>query len=257
MTSHHSPLKEFTMGQLDGKFALISGAARGQGATEAKLFAAEGARVMLTDVLEELGRRTAADLGAAAAFAPLDTRSEAAWEAAVSATLERFGRLDILVNNAGIITPMGSTEKTTLDEYMQVTMVNQIGVFLGMKVALRGLRVQGGSIINISSVAGLHACAGGVAYGATKWAVRGMTKTAAIEFAPYGIRVNSVHPGWVDTEMAAPIVNPAIDKISAGVPLGRIARPEEVAKMVLFLASEASSYCTGSEFIIDGGRMAL
>jgi 3alpha(or 20beta)-hydroxysteroid dehydrogenase len=244
------------MPQLGGKVALISGSARGQGAAEARLFAAEGARVVVTDVREDEGRRLARELGAAGTFVALDCTSEAAWEQAVAETLKQFGRLDILVNNAGI-TLSGTVESTTLDDFLRVVMVNQVGVFLGMKAALSALKTQGGSIVNISSVSGMHASPGAHAYGASKWAVRGMTKSAAREFAPYGIRVNSVHASVVDTEMVTDLMNtPWLEQVLKTTPLGRVGQADEVAQLVLFLASEASSYCTGAEFVIDGGRMA-
>ena len=244
------------MPQLAGKVALISGSARGQGACEAQLFVAEGARVMVSDVLEAEGARLAAELGAAGAFVPLDTTSEPAWNRAVAATLERFGRLDILINNAGIFTP-GSIASTSLDDYLRIVNVNQVGVFLGMKAALPALKAQGGSVVNISSVAGLHGSPSAFAYGATKWAVRGMTKSAALEFAPFGIRVNSVHPGVVETAMVADLMDTdGMRKMIAETPLGRAGQVEDVAQLVLFLASEASAYCTGAEFVIDGGRIA-
>jgi len=244
------------MGQLDGKVALISGSARGQGAVEARLFVAEGARVMVSDVLEAAGARVAAELGDDAAFTRLDVTDQSSWERAVGATVDRFGRLDILVNNAGILAE-GGIASTALADYLRVIMVNQVGVFLGMKAALPALRERGGSIVNISSVAALHGSAGAFAYGASKWAVRGMTKSAAIEFAKHGIRANSVHPSFLETDMTAAMMNtPAVEHMLETTPLGRIGKVEEVAQLVLFLASDASSYCTGQEFVIDGGRMA-
>lgn len=244
------------MAQLEGKVALISGSGRGQGAVEARLFVAEGARVMVTDVLETEGAGVAAELGGAGAFTRLDVTDESSWVRAVAATVARFGHLDILVNNAGILAD-GGIESTALADYLRVVMVNQVGVFLGMKAALPALRAQGGAIVNISSVAGLHGSATAFAYGATKWAVRGMTKSAAIEFAPFGIRVNSVHPTFLETPMTAGMMNSdSVERMLKSTPLGRILRVEEVAQLVLFLASDASSYCTGAEFLIDGGRMA-
>jgi 3alpha(or 20beta)-hydroxysteroid dehydrogenase len=245
------------MPQLAGKVALISGSARGQGAVAARLFATEGARVMVTDVLEAEGRAVAAELGASGAFTALDCTSEPAWEVAVAETVKRFGRLDILVNNAGI-SLNGGVESTPLTDYLRLVMINQVGVFLGMKAALPALRVQGGAIVNISSVSGMHASPGAMAYGATKWAVRGMTKSAAREFAPYKIRVNSVHPSVIDTEMVTDQMrnSPWFQRVLDTTPLGRIGEAHEVANMVLFLASDASSYCTGAEFVIDGGRDA-
>jgi 3alpha(or 20beta)-hydroxysteroid dehydrogenase len=244
------------MAQLTGKVALISGSARGQGAREAQLFVAEGARVMVSDVLEDEGRAVAAALGEAGAFVRLDTTKEADWSVAVAATVERFGRLDILVNNAGIA-PNGTIESTTLDAYLQVVMINQVGVFLGMKHAFPALKQQGGAIVNISSVAGLHGSPSAFGYGATKWAVRGMTKSAALDWAKFGIRVNSVHPSFVETQMIAEfLAGPQLQRLIDTTPLGRIAQVDDIAKVVLFLASDASGYCTGTEVVVDGGRMA-
>jgi 3alpha(or 20beta)-hydroxysteroid dehydrogenase len=241
--------------ELTDKVALISGAARGQGAAEARLFAQHGARVAVADIAEAPGRAVAAELGGAGAFVPLDCTSETSWERAVDAALDRFGRLDILVNNAGISAP-GTIATTTLDEYLRLIMVNQVGVFLGMKAALRGLRVRGGAIVNIASVSGNRGTPAAFGYGATKWAVRGMTKSAAREFAPLGIRVNSVHPSVVDTEMVAEqLKTPWRQQVIDATPLGRIATVDDVAKTVLFLASDASSYYTGAEFVLDGGRL--
>lgn len=244
------------MAQLSGKVALISGSGRGQGAAEARLFAAEGARVMVSDILEPEGRQVAAELGASGAFVPLDTTSEAAWQQAVAETLRAFGRLDILVNNAGIFTG-GNVETTPLDAYLRVVMVNQVGVFLGMKAALPALKVQGGAIVNISSGAGKRGSPSAFGYGATKWAVRGMTRSAAREFAPYGIRVNCVVPSVVDTEMVAALMQgPQVGTLLADTPMGRVGNVDEVAQLVLFLVSDASSYSTGADFLIDGGRLA-
>ena len=240
---------------LAGKVALISGSARGQGAHEARLFAAEGARVMVTDVQESEGVKVADELGSAGAFVPLDTTSEAAWSRAVAATLERFGRLDVLINNAGIFAG-GTVASTSLETFMHVVNVNQAGVFLGMKAALPALKA-GGSIVNISSAAGLHGSPNAHAYGASKWAVRGMTKSAALEFAPFGIRVNSVHPSVIDTDMVTDLMKTdGMRKTIADTPIPRAGTVDEVAQLVLFLASDLSSYCTGGEFVVDGGRNA-
>jgi len=242
--------------ELTGKVALISGAARGQGAAEARLFAEHGARVVVTDILVDEGRRTAAELGTAGAFVEADCTSERAWNEAVAETLRRFGRLDILVNNAGI-SARGTVESTSLDEYLRFVMVNQVGVFLGMKAALPALKVQGGAIVNISSLTALKGSPKSLAYGATKWAVRGMTRSAALEFAPFGIRVNAILPTVVETEMVAEQLKTSWrqETIDA-TPLGRLATVDDIAKTVLFLVSDASSYYTGAEFVIDGGRMA-
>lgn len=239
------------MGQLDGKTAIITGAARGQGACEARLFADEGANVLLCDVLDDLGRSMAEELGERGAYVHLDVSNPTDWSRAVADATKRFGSVDVLVNNAAILRG-GSIEEQTLDEYMTVVAVNQVGCWLGMKTSLPALRAAGGgSIVNISSVGGCLGVAGVTAYAATKWAIRGMTKCAALEFARDGIRVNSVHPGSIDT----PMLDDAVTREEL-VPLGRIGQPADVANLVLFLASDSSSYCTGSEFIVDGGIMS-
>ena len=245
------------MGRLEGKTALISGGARGQGAAEARLFAEEGANVVLTDVLDAEGERTAAEVGGT--FLHHDVTSEGEWESVVSRAVELHGGIDVLINNAGIYIPTPLVGGD-LGDYRRVIEVNQVGVFLGMReVAPVMIERGGGSIINISSVGGLRG--GGVAFGytASKWAVRGMTKSAAVALGRYGIRVNSVHPGPIETAMLHQI--PAIeagglDEMLRRVPLGRVAEAEEVAKLTLFLASDESAYSTGSEFIIDGGMTA-
>jgi 3alpha(or 20beta)-hydroxysteroid dehydrogenase len=245
------------MGKLDGKVALITGGARGQGAAEAALFAAEGASVVITDLLDEEGAATADAVRGQ--YFHHDVCNEEQWASVVEAVLAHHGRLDVLVNNAGIYMP-GRLAVTTLAEYRRVIDVNQVGVFLGMRaVAAPMMAAQSGSIVNISSVAGLRGGGASIAYTASKWAVRGMTKSAAQELGRYGIRVNSIHPGLIETAMLHQI--PGID---AGgledrvrtIPLRRVADPGEVAKLALFLASDDSSYSTGAEFIIDGGLTA-
>lgn len=248
-----------TMGRLDGKVALITGAARGMGEAEARLFAQEGARVVIADVLDAEGQVLAKDLGDSARYCHLDVTSEEGWTATVELATSEFGRLDILVNNAGILR-MSPLAMTTLDDYMAVINVNQVGVFLGMKAATPAMAANGsGSIVNISSIDGLVGMAGGVAYVASKFAVRGMTKVAALELGSLGIRVNSIHPGGVDTPMIRiEGFEPGVveEMMSQQVPLGRIAQPIEIGRLALFLASEESSYCTGSEFVADGGMTA-
>jgi len=245
------------MGLLDGKVALISGAARGQGAAEGRMFVEAGARVILGDVLDAEGEALAADIGEAARYRHLDVTNEDDWSAAVAEATTAFGRLDILINNAGIfrLAPM---ESVTLEEYRTVIDVNQVGVFLGMKAAVGAMKdAGGGSIVNISSIDGLVGSANSLAYVASKFAVRGMTKVAAIELGPAGIRVNSIHPGGIQTPMITEAVgDEAAAAIFKSVPLRRIGQPEEVAKMALWLASDESSYSTGSEFVIDGGWTA-
>ena len=244
--------------ELEGKVALISGAARGMGAEEARLFASEGAKVVLGDVLDEEGEKTAAAIGESALYVHLDVTSEADWLAAVEKTEEAYGKLDILVNNAGILR-FDLLEHTPLEEYELVVKVNQTGTFLGMKsVAAAMRRAGGGSIVNISSLAGIQGVGGAFSYTASKFAVRGMTKVAAIEFGPAGIRVNSVHPGGIETPMTRPFGTESTPGASQDYssPIPRIGRPDEVANLVLWVASDKSSYCTGSEFVIDGGACA-
>ncbi len=245
-------------GRLDGKIALITGGARGQGAAEARLFAVEGATVALTDVLDREGRATA-DAIEAATYHHLNVTDEAAWNALVDEVLAAHGRLDVLVNNAGIFLSRSIVEMP-LEDYRRVIEVNQVGVFLGMKVAGRAMihAGNGGTIINISSIAGLRGTAGSGAYAASKFAVRGMTKVAAREFARDGIRVNSIHPGLVETAMlqTVPFWERDPDAAIKMVPMRRLAVAEEVARMALFLASDEASYSTGSEFVVDGGILA-
>ena len=243
-------------GRLEGKVALITGAARGQGAAEARVFARAGATVVLTDVRDEDGSTAADDIGPPATYLHHDVSSEQAWTDVVDQVLERHGRVDVLVNNAGILLVRSAAE-TTLADYRRVIEVNQIGAFLGMRtIAEPMVAAQGGSIINISSVAGLTGTPATMAYSASKWAVRGMTKVMARELAPFGIRVNSVHPGVIDTAMIEEfraLDDDALALMTAEVPVGRVGTPEDVADVVLFLASDESSYSTGSEFVVDGG----
>lgn len=243
------------MGRLDGRVALITGAAspRGQGAAEARLFAAEGAAVVVTDVTDEVGEETATSIGEHASYRHLDVTSEAGWTETVAWTIKRHGRLDVLVNNAGIWFGKGLDE-TTLEEYKRVVEINQIGVFLGLRAAADAMKPAGaGSIVNISSLAGLRGTNMPLAYAATKWAVRGMSRAAAAELAKHGIRVNAVFPGYVDTGM----IDSGHDEIAQRVPLGRrLASPDEIAETVLFLASDAARYVSGAEFVVDGAVTA-
>jgi 3alpha(or 20beta)-hydroxysteroid dehydrogenase len=242
------------MGALDGKVAIVTGAARGQGAAEARLFAAEGARVVLTDV-DERGRQTAAEIGADAVFLDHDVGESADWTRVVDDTMSRFGRLDVLVNNAAIYR-LRRLEETTDEEFDAITRVNQRGVFLGLRTAAPAMRRSGGgSIVNISSGAGLKGVPSMIAYSATKWAVRGMTKCAAMELARDRIRVNSVHPGLIETAMLDENPTAMNEAMLKATPIGRIGTPEDVAKLVLYLASDASGFVTGGEFAIDGGAI--
>ena len=251
------------MGRLDGKVAIISGGARGQGEAEVRLFAAEGAKVVFGDVLHDLGEAVAADVGPDAHYIPLDVTDPGAWQKAVDETTSRYGPPNVLVNNAGILLFGVSMVDTSLEEYMRVINVNQVGVFLGMKyTAPAMIEAGGGSIVNISSTNGMAGYGGTVAYTASKFAVRGMTKNAALELGQHGIRVNSIHPGGVETAMTAPetlgetITDEARDATYAMLPLGRPAQPIEIAHLALYLASDESSYSTGAEFIADGGMLA-
>lgn len=234
---------------------MITGGARGQGAAEAELFAAEGATVYITDVLDDVGEETAERLGDSVTFLRHDVTSEDDWAGAVGGILDEHGRLDVLVNNAGIFRLAGLLD-TTLDDWNQMIAINQTGVFLGLKAAGGPMRYRGsGSIINISSIAGLQGVGVAHAYGATKWAVRGMTKSAALELAADGVRVNSVHPGIIETPMLEEFGG-ALPRVREGLPMGRTAQAGEVASLVLFLASDESSYCSGHEFVIDGAMTA-
>lgn len=246
------------MGRLDGKVALVSGGARGQGLAAGRRLAAEGASVVLGDVLDGEGEAAAASLGSAGAFVHLDVASEGDWAGAVRAAEERFGRLDVLLNNAGILR-FSPIEETALEDYLEVVRVNQVGVFLGMRAAIPAMRRAGGGVIvNVSSVEGLFGMAGLVAYAASKFAVRGMTKVAALELGADGIRVNSIHPGGIDTPMirAQGLEGADLDRVFGGLPVPRAGRPEDVASLVAFLASDESSYITGAELVIDGGATA-
>ena len=245
------------MGRLDGKVAVVTGAARGQGEAEARLFAREGAKVVVADVLDGPGREVAVDIGAAARFVHLDVSDEASWSGVVAAASE-MGPLGVLVKNAAVIRP-ASIEDTSLADYLGVININQVGTFLGLRAAIGPMKAAGGgSIINVSSIDGMGSKNGLISYSASKFAIRGMTKTAAIELGQFGIRVNSIHPGGINTVMGNPGGMPEeqMNRAFRRVALGRIGRPEEIAAMALFLASEEASYCTGAEFIVDGGWLA-
>ena len=249
--------------RLECKVAFISGAARGMGASEARLFAKEGAKVGIGDILAEEGRKLEAEInetGGECLFVPLDVRSESDWQKAISATVARFGKLDILVNNAGIGGAHRLVEDSSVEEWDEVMDINAKGVFLGSKAAIPEMRkVGGGSIINISSQLGLVARQdGSSAYHASKGAVRLLTKSTAVQYARKGIRANSVHPGPTVTAMTVPRRSSAEQskQTLSRIPMGRYGQPEEVAYGVLYLASDESSYVTGSELVIDGGWTA-
>ena len=242
------------MGRLDDKVCLITGGSRGQGAAEARLFKAEGGRVWITDVLDQEGQALAEEIGAQ--YRHLDVRDESGWTNLVEEIVEVDGGLNVLINNAGIFRSNRLVDTPT-DEFQLVMDINCLGVFLGMRSVAPAMMATGnGSIVNISSLAGLRAATGSLAYGASKWAVRGMTKTASVEFARKGIRVNSIHPGLIETPMADEL-GTSPEKLMKRTPLGRMAQADEVANLALYLASDESSYSTGSEFIVDGGLNAL
>jgi 3alpha(or 20beta)-hydroxysteroid dehydrogenase len=241
--------------RIDGKIALITGGARGQGRQEAERFAAEGATVFITDILDEVGAATANELGDAVTFLHHDVTSEDDWTAVIAGIMEQHGRIDVLVNNAGIFS-MTPALDTSIETWNQMVAINQTGVFLGIRDVGRVMCEQGsGSIINISSIAGLAGAGRAHAYAATKWAVRGMSKSAALEFAAHGVRVNSVHPGIIDTDMLREFGG-NLERITELIPMGRTASADEVANVVLFLASEEASYCSGHEFVVDGAMKA-
>jgi 3alpha(or 20beta)-hydroxysteroid dehydrogenase len=248
------------MGTLDGRVVLITGAARGQGEQEARLFAAEGAKVVLADVLDDQGEALAKELGeGTASYVHLDVSQEADWTAAVAAAKEHFGRIDGLVNNAGILR-FNELVSTPLEEFQLITQVNQVGTFLGIRTVAPEIQAAGGgTIVNTASYTALTGMAGVGAYTASKHAILGLTRVAALELAAKKIRVNAVCPGAVDTPMSNPDgVDPgAVAELYAKlVPLGRVGQPEEIARLALFLSCDDSSYITGQPFVIDGGWLA-
>ncbi len=246
------------LGRLEGKVVVLTGAARGQGAAEAQLFAEEGAWLVIGDVLDEEGRKVAESLGDDVHYVHLDVTCEEDWAAATSRSLSEFGRIDCLVNNAGIHESKSLAESTRAD-FERVLSVNLTGAFLGIKAVMGPMRdAGGGSIVNISSISGYGAVFGQAAYSSSKFGLRGLTKAAAIELGPHGIRVNSVHPGVIDTPMnqAPDVADVDFEGIVSGLPLPRQGTAEDIAKLVLFLCSDEAAYSTGSEFIADGGFMA-
>jgi 3alpha(or 20beta)-hydroxysteroid dehydrogenase len=245
------------MGRLDGKVAIVTGGAMGQGEGIVRAFVAEGARVVIADVAKEQGQALADELGSSTHFATHDVSDAASWETLVEDTDQRFGPVSVLANNAGILR-FGDIERMPQEEVEQLFRVNQLGCFLGMQAVTRTMRRGGGgSIINASSVEGLAGMAGCTAYAATKWAIRGMTKCAAMELGPRGIRVNSVHPGMIDTPMTRVHGGDAAMEYGASkVPLRRVGHPEDIAPLYVFLASDESGYINGAEISVDGGVTA-
>ena len=244
------------MGRLDGMVAIVTGAARGQGEAEARLFVREGARVVLTDILTDQGAQVAADIGAAARFASHDVASPEGWADVVRTTLDAFGRIDILVNNAAIVRAL-RLEDTEPEVFERLFRVNQLGVYLGMRAVVEPMKkAGGGSIVNIASVAGLKGAGSLFAYASTKWAVRGMSKAAALELARYKIRVNTICPGVIDTPMNDGNSERMMEVLLKTTPMRRMGQPNEIAEAALYLASSAAGFVTGADLTVDGG-MAL
>ncbi|MGI5207861.1 glucose 1-dehydrogenase [Spirillospora sp. CA-108201] len=238
------------MGRVDGKIALISGGARGIGAASARALAAEGARIVIGDILDDEGRAVADALGDAARYVHLDVTSEADWAAAVETAVAEFGALNVLFNNAGIANG-AAVNRFRTEKWRQIIDVNLTGPFLGIRAATDALiAAGGGSIINNSSIEGLRGTSWAHGYVASKWGLRGLTKSVAVELAPHGVRVNSLHPGLIRTPLTEGIPDDMVP-----IPLGRPGLPEDVASFVVFLASDESSFATGSEFVVDGGTV--
>jgi 3alpha(or 20beta)-hydroxysteroid dehydrogenase len=253
-----SATREAEVGRLDGKVAVVTGAARGQGEAEARAFVDEGAAVVAADVIDDGIRAVASELGGRALPVHLDVTRPEDWERAVALAEEAFGPVTVLVNNAAIIR-RGGVADTSLEDYLGVVMVNQVGCFLGMRAVCPSMKkAGGGSIVNVSSTSGLTGYTDVIAYVGSKWAVRGMTKAAALELGPHNIRVNSIHPGAIDTPMTNPsgLDHSIISERYSFLPLGRVGDPAEIARLAVFLASEDSSFSTGAEFVADGGRTA-
>ncbi len=248
------------MGQLDGKVALITGGARGMGKAHVRRFVSEGAKVVFGDLLEEEGAKLASEFNGEALFIRMNVTQPEDWEAAVGLAVESFGKLDVLVNNAGIIR-VKNIEDMELSEFQAVINVNLVGQWLGIKAVIPAMKAAGGgSIINVSSTEGFVSAAGFSAYSAGKFGIRGVTKSAARELGPYGIRVNTIHPGGIFTSMSLDpeVVERAADNADAfmkALPLGRLGKTHEVSGLVSFLASDDSSYCSGSEILVDGGMI--
>jgi len=247
------------MGRLDDKVAIITGAAQGMGEAHARRFVAEGARVVMTDINDERGNKIAAELGENAVFIKADAASLADWQRVVTEAEATFGPVSVLINNAGIIGPIAGTVELEEEDYLHVCAVNQHSQYYGMKSVIPSMqRAGGGSIVNVSSIAGIVSIVGSpnIAYVGSKFASRGMTKHAAIQYGRDNIRVNSVHPGYIKTPMMAAATDEEGGGIAAMIPNGRMAEPEEVAALMVWLASDESSYITGTEQIIDAGLTA-
>ncbi|MGI4893766.1 MAG: glucose 1-dehydrogenase [Janthinobacterium lividum] len=247
------------MNRLDGKVAIITGAAQGMGASHARTFVAEGAKVVLTDLNEAGGKALADELGENARFVRHDVTDFAQWAPVVETAEREFGPVTVLVNNAGILGPIATTADLSVEDYLKVCAINQHSEFFGMKAVIPSMLTAGqGSIVNISSIAGIVANYGfpSLAYVASKSAVRGMTKATAVEYGPKNIRVNSVHPGFIQTPMMVAATDEGGGDALRDIPLGRIADPREVSNLVMFLASDESSYITGAEHLVDAGMLA-
>lgn len=245
------------MDRLQDKVAIVTGGARGMGSATSRIFAAEGARVIIADVLDEEGEKLAQELGGSALFCHHDVTDERSWQEIAAKAEKEYGRIDVLVNNAGTLL-FKSIVETEKQEFERVLSVNLVGAFLGIKTVGAGMvSRKKGSIVNISSVDGMKGANGLAAYCSSKWGIRGLTRVAAMELGHHGVRVNSVHPGGINTIMSNPGFAPReeVDKNYAHVPLQRIGEPEEVARVTLFLASDDASYLCGAEIAVDGGML--
>ena len=239
------------MGRVQDKVAIVTGGARGMGSHHARALVAEGGRVVIADVADDEGRALADELGEQAVFAHLDVSDPEQWSETVDLAMSTFGRLDVLVNNAGVA-DMAPLAKTTDEAWQRIIDINLTGAFFGLRAVVPHLAAHGGgSVINISSVEGMRGSAGLHAYGASKFGLRGLTKSVALEFARAGVRVNSIHPGFIETAMTE-----SFHAVDLGIPLGRGADADEVSALVVYLASDESSYSTGAEFVVDGGLTA-
>jgi 3alpha(or 20beta)-hydroxysteroid dehydrogenase len=245
------------MGAVDNKVAIVTGGARGQGAAQARLLAKNGAAVVITDLRADEGEAVATGIGGDARFIRHDVTDEAGWRAVIDGALSAFGHIDILVNNAGVVA-FGAVQDTSRAEFERVVQVNMIGAFPGLRAVHPAMkRTGGGSIVNVASIAAVKGARGMAAYGASKWGLRGLSRYAAQDFAADRIRVNAILPGLVDTPMTAESAPPGkVERLMAGVPLNRMGTPEEVAELVLFLASDAAAYISGAEISVDGGATA-